>query len=96
MIREYGALLGDAAGATIGARARDIVSVLAEATFPTPPRPLEQVVTYHDPCHLAHAQGVRDAPRALLRTIPGLQLVDLLDNMENRIGKLEETLASSL
>jgi glycolate oxidase iron-sulfur subunit len=32
------------------------------------------IVAYHDACHLAHAQAVRDAPRALLRAIPGLEL----------------------
>jgi glycolate oxidase iron-sulfur subunit len=31
-------------------------------------------VAYHDACHLAHAQGVRAQPRALLRGIPGLEL----------------------
>jgi glycolate oxidase iron-sulfur subunit len=34
-------------------------------------------VAYHDACHLAHAQGVRSEPRALLREIPGLEVVDL-------------------
>jgi glycolate oxidase iron-sulfur subunit len=34
-------------------------------------------VTYHDPCHLAHAQNVRSQPRALLRAIPGVEFVDL-------------------
>jgi glycolate oxidase iron-sulfur subunit len=34
-------------------------------------------VAYHDACHLANAQGVRDEPRALLRAIPGLQLCEL-------------------
>ena len=33
-------------------------------------------VAYHDACHLAHAQGVRAQPRALLRAIPGLEVVD--------------------
>lgn len=36
-----------------------------------------QRVAYHDACHLAHAQGVRAEPRALLRAIPGLELVEL-------------------
>jgi glycolate oxidase iron-sulfur subunit len=36
-------------------------------------------VAYHDACHLANAQGVRDAPRALLRSIPGLELLELAD-----------------
>lgn len=34
-------------------------------------------VTYHDACHLAHAQRIREAPRRLLRLIPGLELVEL-------------------
>ena len=36
-------------------------------------------VAYHDACHLAHAQGVRAAPRRLLERIPGLELVSLAD-----------------
>ena len=38
--------------------------------------PLELKVAYHDACHLAHAQGVRDEPRELLRSIPDLELVE--------------------
>jgi len=34
-------------------------------------------VTYHDACHLAHAQRVREAPRRLLRALPGVELVEL-------------------
>ncbi len=34
-------------------------------------------VAYHDACHLAHAQGVRAEPRALLRAIPGVELIEL-------------------
>ena len=33
--------------------------------------------TYHDACHLAHAQKVREQPRNLLKKIPGLKLVEL-------------------
>lgn len=34
-------------------------------------------VAYHDACHLAHGQGVRVQPRALLSAIPGIELVPL-------------------
>jgi glycolate oxidase iron-sulfur subunit len=34
-------------------------------------------VTYHDACHLAHAQKIRSQPRALLQMIPGLELAPL-------------------
>ena len=34
-------------------------------------------VAYHDACHLAHAQRVREQPRELLRSIPSLELVEV-------------------
>ena len=37
-------------------------------------------VAYHDACHLAHAQNVRQAPRNLLSQIPGLEMVDLAES----------------
>jgi glycolate oxidase iron-sulfur subunit len=36
--------------------------------------------TYHDACHLVHAQKVRDAPRELLGQVPGLELVPLAES----------------
>ncbi|HXT12408.1 MAG TPA: (Fe-S)-binding protein [Candidatus Angelobacter sp.] len=39
--------------------------------------PVRQTVTYHDSCHLCHGQKITAQPRALLRLIPGLMLVDL-------------------
>jgi glycolate oxidase iron-sulfur subunit len=38
---------------------------------------LEMTVTYQDPCHLAHGQGVRSQPRRLLQAIPGIRLVEM-------------------
>ena len=38
---------------------------------------IEAIATYHDACHLAHAQGLMEAPRRLLAAIPGLELRDL-------------------
>jgi glycolate oxidase iron-sulfur subunit len=38
---------------------------------------LECVITYHDSCHLVHGMGVREAPRKLLRSIPGVRLVEM-------------------
>ncbi len=32
---------------------------------------------YHDPCHLARGQGVREEPRRLLAAVPGLELVEM-------------------
>ena len=42
---------------------------------PPPALPAPMTVAYHDACHLAHAQGVTDAPRRLLGAVPNLTLV---------------------
>ncbi|HMK54835.1 MAG TPA: fumarate reductase (CoM/CoB) subunit TfrB [Methanobacteriaceae archaeon] len=39
--------------------------------------PLNLKVTYHDPCHLARGQGIRDEPREILSKIPGVELVEM-------------------
>ena len=43
----------------------------------TPPGEIRVTATYHDACHLGHAQKIREAPRRLLAQIPGLEMVDL-------------------
>jgi len=58
------------------AKVRDITEYLAEVGLLEPKRKLSRRVTYADPCHLAHAQGVRKAPRELLKAI-GVDLVEM-------------------
>jgi glycolate oxidase iron-sulfur subunit len=53
----------------------DISEALARGNAPTL-RPLELRVAFQESCHLGHAQKVREEPRALLRSIPGLELVE--------------------
>ena len=65
--------------ATFAAAVRDISEILAELGPAAPRHPLELSVAYHDACHLAHAQGIRVQPRALLRDIPGLELREIAD-----------------
>ena len=40
-------------------------------------------VTYHDPCDLGRASGIYEAPRKILRSMPGVELVELADNREH-------------
>jgi len=56
------------------AKVMDIHEFL-DALGPVPPRgPIDAVATYHDACHLRHAQGCIAPPRRLLEMIPGLTL----------------------
>ena len=36
-------------------------------------------MAYHDACHALRAQHIREQPRAVLRSVPGLEVVDLPD-----------------
>jgi glycolate oxidase iron-sulfur subunit len=84
-LRQFGALLGDDTAYRERARAwdtkvRDIHEWLVEIGARSPeasPRDAPVVVTYHESCHLTHGQRVVSQPRALLRSIPGVSLVDL-------------------
>jgi glycolate oxidase iron-sulfur subunit len=68
-----------ARAAALSAKVRDLAEFL-DALGPTAERhPVEVRAAYHDACHLGHAQRITAAPRALLRGIPGLELVELRD-----------------
>jgi heterodisulfide reductase subunit D len=43
-------------------------------------RPIEKKVTYHDSCHLGRGTGLYEAPRSLLRSVPGVELVEMERN----------------
>jgi glycolate oxidase iron-sulfur subunit len=81
-MKAYGHLLRHdpawaARGAAFARTVVDVTEFLARAPLIGPLGPLPLRATYHDPCHLAHGQKVRGEPRALLRAVPGLELVEL-------------------
>ncbi len=57
-------------------RVVDVSELLAELGPRAVRRPLAARVAYQDACHLGHAQGIRDAPRSVLCSIPALELVE--------------------
>jgi glycolate oxidase iron-sulfur subunit len=81
-MKEYGTLLADdppwaERAAAFSAKVRDVTEVLAELEPRARREPIEARVAYHDACHLGHAQKVRAQPRSVLRSIPGLEVVDI-------------------
>jgi len=81
-MKEYGELLKDdpryaERANRFSALVKDVNEFLADLPLSDGLGPLHQVVTYQDPCHLLHAQGIKSQPRALLQAIPGLELVEM-------------------
>jgi glycolate oxidase iron-sulfur subunit len=58
------------------AKVKDINEYLAAIGLRLPARKLSARVTYQDPCHLAHGQGVRSAPRQLLESL-GVEIIEM-------------------
>lgn len=83
-LKSYAHLLEDrpnwaGRAAALAPRVRDVSehlkTIVGDETFGE----LAMRVTYQDPCHLAHAQGIRAEPRALLSRVRGLELVEMAD-----------------
>ena len=82
VLKEYGYLLRDdpayrERALAFSAKCKDPSEVLAELPARALRTPMSLRVGFHDPCHLQHAQGLREPPRAALRTIPGVELLEL-------------------
>ena len=80
MLKDYGHHWHDerqSARANFAAKVKDISEFLDELGIVPPQGEIRATATYHDACHLGHAQKIREAPRKLLAQIPGLVLKDL-------------------
>jgi glycolate oxidase iron-sulfur subunit len=82
----FDALIVDSAGCgahlkdfypVLNGRVKDLTEWLAEIGLPEPERELKVRVTYQDACHLAHAQRIKKQPRDLLRSLPGIEWVEM-------------------
>ena len=58
-------------------KVKDIHEWLVEIGFRPPRGAIREKVTYHEACHLCHGQKITRPPREILRSIPGLELVEL-------------------
>ncbi len=80
MLKDYGHHWHDphqAERAAFADKVKDVSEFLDSLGLVAPEGEIPLTATYHDACHLGHAQKVREAPRRLLAQIPGLKLVDL-------------------
>ncbi|HWL88261.1 MAG TPA: heterodisulfide reductase-related iron-sulfur binding cluster [Polyangiaceae bacterium] len=83
-MKEWGRLLADdtewaARAEAMAKKTKDVSEFLTELGAVAPRHPLALKIAYHDACHLAHAQRIREQPRALLRAIPGVELTEIAD-----------------
>jgi glycolate oxidase iron-sulfur subunit len=81
-VKEYGHLLRDdpqyaERAHMFAAKCKDISEVLTKLEPRGRHHPLKLRVAFHDSCHLQHAQGIRAQPRALLTSIPDLELAEI-------------------
>jgi glycolate oxidase iron-sulfur subunit len=79
-LKDYAHLLADTdaeSARVFQAKVKDVHEFLLELGPIKPMHELKLKATYHDACHLCHAQKIRSAPRELLNLIPGLELVPL-------------------
>lgn len=81
-LKEYSHLFspGEAeheAAAEFESRVKDVTEFLNKLGLVAPMKELDARVTYQDSCHLLHGQKVREAPRKLLKAVPGLEFVEL-------------------
>ena len=81
-LKKYGHHLdGDLAAEAFSGKTRDISQLLALHVdgLRVMLKQLPLKVTYHDPCHIAHCQGIRREPRELLKLVPGLEYSELAE-----------------
>jgi glycolate oxidase iron-sulfur subunit len=83
--KEYAELLHDdpewsARAARFSSKVRDIMQFLGEIPLKEPKEDLEARVSYHEACHLCHAQKVRKEPVNVLGSVPGVDLVPLTES----------------
>jgi len=76
-LKQYAELLDDERARRFAAKVKDVSEFLASVESVAEKRALPLRVAYHDACHLAHAQRIREQPRALLRGIPELELLEI-------------------
>ncbi len=89
MLKDYGHMASELAGDRtvlveqldrFAHKVKDVTEFLAALGPIQPTGEVKRKAAYHDACHLAHAQRIREQPRELLSLVPGLELVPLAES----------------
>jgi glycolate oxidase iron-sulfur subunit len=84
-LKEYGHLLRDdpvsaEKAAAFSKKVKDVSEFLASIELNREMGELPRIVAYHDACHLVHGQKIKQQPRQLLQSIPGVTMVPLKES----------------
>lgn len=78
MLRDYGNLVGTPEAREFSSKVMDLSQLLTDLVeFQPGDQEVPATVTYHDPCHLRRGQGVAEAPRKLIKTLPGVVFTEM-------------------
>nr|WP_197969911.1 (Fe-S)-binding protein [Mesobacillus harenae] len=82
MMKEYAELFKEdremhAKAEKFSEKVEDISKHLHDTGYEKPKTEMKTKITYHDACHLAHGQGIRQQPRDILLNIPGVDMVSM-------------------
>ncbi len=80
---EYPQLMGEPLGFEVVHATEYLADLVKSGAFEL--KPVDKVVTYHDPCDLGRNCGIYDEPREILEAIPGLTFVEMKDNREHSL-----------
>ena len=80
MLHEYGDLIGGRDARIFSEKVVDFSQLMGDVIdFKPGDKEVSSVVTYHDPCHLRRGQGVSEAPRKLIKAVPGIAFREMKD-----------------